>query len=35
MDNYGFLTLCIGTEEDRRSEDPLERRHETPILSDC
>ncbi len=32
MDNHGFLTLCVGPEEDRCSEDPLERRHQSPIL---
>ena len=32
MDDHRFLTLSVRTEEDRRSEDPLERRHETPVL---
>jgi hypothetical protein len=32
MDYYGFLTLCVGAEEDRCPEDPLERRHQTPVL---
>ena len=32
MDDHGFLTLCVGPEEDRCSEDPLERRHEAPVL---
>ena len=32
MDDHGFLTLRVRAEEDRCSEDPLESRHETPVL---
>ena len=32
MDGHGFLTLRVRTEEDRCSEDPLERRNKTPVM---